>query len=504
MTVTDVHPWGRINEGYVLYFLGGGECGDLIREFDWNSSPLGASEAWPVELQTLVNVMMGSLQPMLIVWGPEQTTLYNNGYSAMCGDRHPAAFGRPFRELWHDIWDRVDPIISAAYAGQGTSMDDIQFTMYRKGYPEETHFSFSYTPVRDPSGAVLGMFCACNEITDAVMAHREKMNQHEKLLQIFKLSPGGVATLVGPDHVFDYANEEYYTLIGLGREIIGKPVAEAVSEVVRQGFIELLDRVYMTGEPFVAKGVHVELNRGPSGEMQNRLIDLSFQPMFGPSDSIVGILVLAQDVTERLADEQHKNLISHELGHRLKNQLAMVQAIASQTLRAAKDIPTAKRLLSDRIGVLSAAHDTVIQGGLGTSKVHKLVNQMLAIHDDPGRPRFDLSGPNLRVGSRPSLSLSLILHELATNALKYGALSTAEGRVALTWSIVGEQRDQFEMTWTESGGPAVIEPKTERSGAKLIKAGLAGAADSTVKIIYEPRGVRCVIVADLMSFQQEH
>lgn len=457
-----------------------------------------------MELQTLVNVMLGSLQPMLIVWGPQQITLYNDGYAAMCGNRHPSGFGHPFKDLWYDIWDGVEPIISAAYAGQGTSMDDIEFVMHRKGYPEETHFSFSYTPVRDGNGIVLGMFCACSEITSEILMRREQKSQQEKLLQIFEMSPSGIATLSGPNHVFEFANEEYYSMIGFGREIIGKPVAEAVSEVVGQGFIDLLDGVYRTGETFASRGVPVELNRGPDGEKQLRMIDLVYQAMRAPDGAISGILVQAQDVTERLAEQKHRELISHELGHRLKNQLAMVQAIASQTLRSAEDIASARKTLSSRIGVLSAAHDTVIQGGLGTSQVHKLVNQMLEVHDDPTSTRFTVSGPNLRVGSRPSLSLSLILHELATNAIKYGALSVPDGKVDIVWSVVREARDMFELVWTESGGPAVMAPERVGSGSRLIKAGLAGAADTRVDILYDPSGVRCHIRADLSSFQQEH
>ncbi len=495
---------GTGRTGTVLNFVGGGECGDLFRGFAWENSPLGVPDSWPVELQTLVNVMLGSLQPMLIVWGPKQTCLYNDGYAVMCGNRHPAAFGHSFQELWFDIWEAVDPIISAAYAGQGTSMDDIEFIMHRKGYPEETHFSFSYTPVRDQSGIVLGMFCACSEITNEIIMRREQESMHEKLLQIFQMSPSGIATLSGPNHIFEFANEEYYSMIGVGRDIIGRPVAEAVSEVVKQGFIDLLDDVYKTGKPFAARAVPVELNRGPDGEKQSRMIDLVYQAMRSGSGEITGILVQAQDVTERLAEQKHRELISHELGHRLKNQLAMVQAIASQTLRSAESLDSARKTLSARIGVLSAAHDTVIQGGLGTSHVHKLVNQMLEVHNDPMASRFTVSGVNLRVGSRPSLSLSLILHELATNAIKYGALSVPEGRVDIRWHVTGGAKDRFELLWTETGGPVVAMPERVGSGSRLIKAGLAGAADSRVDIAYDASGLRCIISADLSSFQQEH
>ncbi|MFK0335319.1 PAS domain-containing protein [Rhizobium sp. NPDC090275] len=480
------------------------ECSKLLNEYDWTSSSLGAVQQWPVELRTLVNVMMGSLQPMLLVWGPAQITIYNDGYAQMCGARHPAAFGASFQDLWQDIWDQVEPIITAAYAGHGTAMDDIEFLMHRNGFPEETHFAFSYTPVRDPWGTVLGMFCACTEITAQVAMRKAEKTQRERMLQVFELSPGGIAMLVGPSHEFEYANLEYQSMVGAGRNIIGKPVRETVSEVVRQGFIDILDRVYVTGEPFVAKGLTVELNRGPDGEKQSRLIDLVYQPMRDDAGAITGILVQSRDVTDVRAEEARQELLSHELGHRLKNQLAMFQAIASQTLRNAPDIVTARQRLSDRIAVLSAAHDTILEGGTGTSKVRRLVKQMIALHDDPDNPRFIIKGPELRVGSRPSLSIALILHELATNALKHGALSEPAGRVEIEWCVSGVERDRFEMTWRETGGPPVVKPMASGSGTRLISAGLNGALDSAVEFDYAPTGLRFRIEADLQTFQKEH
>ncbi|MDO5897236.1 sensor histidine kinase [Agrobacterium sp. Azo12] len=209
-------------------------------------------------------------------------------------------------------------------------------------------------------------------------------------------------------------------------------------------------------------------------------------------------------MTQLRAEEERKSLLSHELGHRLKNQLAMVQAIASQTLRTAPDIATARKRLSDRISVLSDAHDTILEGGRGSSTVRQLVGQMTALHDDLANPRFAASGPDLRIGSRPSLSLSLILHELATNAVKYGALSVASGRIDLRWRVGGVQRNLFELEWIESGGPDVVAPATNGSGMRLISAGLNGTADSHVRVEYHHEGIRCFITADLETFQKEH
>ena len=146
--------------GLDLEFLsGGGEAGALMRARDWANTPLGPPQTWPQPLKTLVGVMLGSRQPMFTAWGPQRIMLYNDGYAELCRDRHPSALGRAFDEVWWDIIDDVGPILDAAYAGQATHMDDIMFMMLRDGRPQETHFSFSYTPVRDETGAPAGVFC---------------------------------------------------------------------------------------------------------------------------------------------------------------------------------------------------------------------------------------------------------------------------------------------------------------------------------------------------------
>lgn len=475
-------------------------CERLLKDFDWTTSPLGPREGWPVELRTLTGVMMGSLQPMLVVWGPERIVIYNDGYAAMCGDRHPQGFGRPFFEMWHDVRERIRPNIDAAFGGRGISMTDSAITLSRNGRSEEAHFAFSYTPVRDPWGKVLGLFCACVETTAEVARQKAEADQRERLAQVFQLSPSGIAMLVGPDHVFDYANEAYFRIIGNNRDIIGRPVHEAVPEAVRQGYIQLLDKVFLTGEPFVAQNLSIELARGPSGEAETRVIDISYQAMRDTMGQINGVLAQVQDVTERAAEDKRRDAISHELGHRLKNQLAMVQAIASQTLRSATDLASARKSLTARIAVLGHAHDTVVQGGGGPGMIADLVARTIAVHDDPLAPRIEAEGPPVPIGARPTLSLSLILHELATNAVKYGALSGRTGRVSIRWAIEG---DRIVILWRETGGPLVVAPAVEGSGSRLIRAGLAGTKECEVVIDHRPDGLECRITADLASFSAD-
>lgn len=158
---------------------GGGEMGGRIRAFDWSASPLGSPSGWPQVLHTLINLMLASSQPMFLVWGPARSLLYNDAYAQILAGKHPA-LGQPFDQVWHEIWDRdLKPIVQRAYAGEALHMDDIPLVMMRNGYPEQTHFSFSYTPVRGPEGGVEGFLCPCLEITEQVMQERRALVRAE-------------------------------------------------------------------------------------------------------------------------------------------------------------------------------------------------------------------------------------------------------------------------------------------------------------------------------------
>lgn len=156
------------------FLAGGGEMGALLRAHDWEASPLGAPQGWPQPLKTLAGLMLAANQPMFVAWGRGRTLLYNDAYAEILASKHPAALGRDFLEVWHEIRADLLPIVEQAYAGRPVHMDDIALTMERRGYPEETHFAFSYTPVRDEAGAVAGFLCPCVEITEQVLAERRR------------------------------------------------------------------------------------------------------------------------------------------------------------------------------------------------------------------------------------------------------------------------------------------------------------------------------------------
>ncbi|MCP3056754.1 PAS domain S-box protein [Aurantimonas marianensis] len=154
------------------FLAGGGEMGERLRSYPWGDTSLGSPHQWPPALTTLVGVMLASNQAMFIAWGPERTFLYNDTYSEILAAKHPDALGRDFLDVWQEIRADLMPIVEQAYSGEPVHMDDITLIMHRKGFREETHFSFSYTPVREETGEVVGFFCPCNEITAQVLAER--------------------------------------------------------------------------------------------------------------------------------------------------------------------------------------------------------------------------------------------------------------------------------------------------------------------------------------------
>lgn len=485
------------------FLQGGGDCGAMLRRMDWSQNPLGWPAAWPDELAVLVGIVLASPQPMFIVWGPERITLYNDAYVPIAGKRHPAGMGQPIERMWFDIWDDVGPMVAAAFRGVGTAMDELRLTMHRNGYPETAHFAFSFNPVRDRAGQVVGMFSPCTETTASVALRDAQQVERKGFLQIFEVALGAVALLEGPDHVFRFANSDYVRLVGR-HDLIGKPVCKALPEVVGQGFITILDTVFRTGESHVGRNIPVTLQSGPGAAPREHFLDYLFHPIRDEAaGAITGIFVQALDVTERVDEEKRRQMILGELSHRMKNQLAMIQAIVNQTLRNATDLASASGVLRDRIRVLSGAHDILIHGHADSTVVEDIVNKVLALHEEAGRARFRVEGPPLPVAARPALSLALILHELSTNAVKYGALSNDAGIVHIRWETVRNAagQDRFVMTWTERGGPRVTAPDAAGSGSLLIQAGLSGTIDCEVGIDYDPAGLRCRIDADLRSVQ---
>ncbi|UUX95405.1 ATP-binding protein [Aquabacterium sp. J223] len=158
------------NEGFLA---GGGELGERMRSHDWAATPLGPPSQWPRSLKTVVRIMLTSRQPIWIGWGPELIYLYNDPYKAIIGGKHPWALGRPTEVVWKEIWKDIAPLLSSAMSGDGTFVESQLLIMERNGYPEETYYTFSYSPIPGDDGAPAGIICANADETQRVISERQ-------------------------------------------------------------------------------------------------------------------------------------------------------------------------------------------------------------------------------------------------------------------------------------------------------------------------------------------
>lgn len=287
--------------------------------------------------------------------------------------------------------------------------------------------------------------------------------------------------------VFNHAAEEFF----------GWPREEVLGRGLWEIFPEGRDR------PF-GEACFGAMERGEVRQMEARS---AFRPghwvelRIGPLRA-GGVAVALRDVTERteahrkMAEAQERlRLMVLELNHRVKNNLATVQAIAVQTLRGAEEPGQAREAFLRRLTALAAAHDILTRENWEGAGVAEIAEGVLRALDDTGE-RIKLDGPPLRLSPKTAISLSMAFHELGANALKYGSLSRPHGEVRLSWRCAGDP-PILEVDWREAGGPPVVAPAVRGFGSRLLERGLAAELSGKVEMIFERDGLRCAIRAPL-------
>jgi PAS domain S-box-containing protein len=236
--------------------------------------------------------------------------------------------------------------------------------------------------------------------------------------------------------------------------------------------------------------------RTPRGEV--RWLQARGQPFYGVEGQPLTLAGVTIDITDRKRVEEHRTLLAQELNHRVKNSMATMQSIAHQTLRNAASLEDAHATLDARLRSLATAHDVLTRESWAGAPLGQIVSEALQAFQDVAAQRFKVRGPEVWLPPRLTLAFSLALHELATNAVKYGALSADEGRVTLEWEIVdATPAPQFWLRWEEVGGPPVVAPERRGFGSRLIERALAAEIGGTAKIDYRRRGVVFTLEAPL-------
>jgi PAS domain S-box-containing protein len=262
----------------------------------------------------------------------------------------------------------------------------------------------------------------------------------------------------------------------LAEEVIGKPITILIPpEREYEGVVERIKR----GD----RADHFEtIRRCKDGHLIN--VSLTASPVRDVNCNLVGSSMIARDITERMEREERERLLMGEISHRAKNMLSVVDAIARQT--ATRDPEHFVDYFSERIRALSANQDLLIENAWYGVEIEDLVCAQLALFADLIGSRIAVHGPKLRLKAASAQAIGLALHELATNAGKYGALSTDTGRVDVRWGTDG---DTFTMSWTERDGPPVSAPKRRGFGTIVMEAMTERSVDGKVDLDYAPSGV---------------
>ncbi|MPT22484.1 MAG: PAS domain S-box protein [Starkeya sp.] len=222
--------------------------------------------------------------------------------------------------------------------------------------------------------------------------------------------------------------------------------------------------------------------------------DIHIDPLRDLAGTTVGLTGAAVDVTERKENEQHLRLLMRELTHRSKNLLAVIQAMARQTARHAGSIDNFVEIFSARLQALSKSHDLLVQESWYGASLNDMVRSQLGHHLDRENSQFTIKGPSLFLKPEAAQNIGLAIHELSTNAAKYGALSVPTGHVDILWTRrTPEAGGGFELSWRERGGPVVSKPEGRGFGSLVIERNLARALDGKVELDFAPSGLICTV-----------
>jgi signal transduction histidine kinase/CheY-like chemotaxis protein len=317
-------------------WLGGGSnMAEQIRTFDWSNTPLGPFEKWPQSLKTSVNLILNSQHPMWIGWGPEVTFLYNDAYIHVLGlVKHQWALGRPASEVWAEIWDICGPLVDKVFKkGEATFYDDVHFYMSRGDFLEETFYSFSYSPIRDESGQVGGLFCPSSDATAQNLSARRtktlsELAAHALLEKSVVAACATSAAILGrnPDDL-------PFVLIYLSDSNQQAVLAEAVGVARGTGFSPL--RVEFDGESpaefsrTIAEAIRTRqprpLNLGhsdglPSGPAGRSVTEAVILPL-SSRETGLGVLVAGVNPTRQMDAEYHTffNLVANQVATAIAN-----------------------------------------------------------------------------------------------------------------------------------------------------------------------------------------
>ena len=402
--------------------------GELIHLRDWSETGLGPVSGWPQSLKTTVGILLRSPVPIALLWGPDGIMIYNDAYSVFAGGRHPLLFGSKVREGWPEVADFNDNVMKVGLSGGTLSYCDQELTLHRKGFPEQVWMILDYSPVLDENGRPAGVLAIVVETTQRVLTERALVKTEERLRQALNAS-GMVGTFdwhVKSDTFFSDARFAEMFSVDPDKGDRGAPLAKYLAGIHPEDaerIANAVNRTITTGERYVQE---YRLLRKDGSIRWVEACGECLAGEDGRPSRFVGVVV---DITSQKNAQERQRLLAREADHRVKNIFANFHSMISLSARSARTPKEMAEALRGRPDALLRAKDLIRPGIMGTEHESKqttmdaLVHTVLQPYEDGSPARIILNGPDVPVGAKAVTGLALALHETATNAAKYGALS---------------------------------------------------------------------------------
>ena len=344
------------------------------------------------------------------------------------------------------------------------------------------------------TGEFLGMIGVNVDTTEREEADAALRDSEENFRLAVEAAPSGMIMTDAGGHIV-MINAHAERLLGYRRD-----------ELVGQRIERLVPKRFRAQHPALRSAYIDEAKARPMGAGRDLFAlhkdgsEIPVEIGLSPLLTSKGMMALAAvvDISSRKEAESHRELLIAELNHRVKNTLAVIQGIANQTFKGERASPEAKEAFEGRIIALACAHDLLTRSNWENAALAELAADTLQAHG-PYQQRISLSGPEVLLSPRYALALGLALHELFTNAVKYGALSNDSGRVELVWSCTPPPDRMLRLVWRETGGPEVVPPTRRGFGSLLLERMLAQDLHGTVATEFDPQGLRCSISTSLST-----
>jgi two-component system CheB/CheR fusion protein len=366
--------------------------------------------------------------------------------------------------------------------------------LYRSGDGLIRRVDFSIVPILNDAGKAVGLVPCGTDITERHSSEMALAESRERLRLATRAARMGTFDYIPATDILQM-DAQAVEVLGLDRDtfsaaeyfdLLDEPYRSALKAATMQGFEadndeQIINQIYRFTCPDGTK-IWIESI-------------VSF--LSGPAKRVVGTV---QDITDRKHAEERQELLLNELNHRVKNSLATIQAMASHTLRHTESVAEFRDSFSGRLQAIARAHDILVGNEASGADLHQLMESQIGPYASVAEGQVVLNGPVVTIGAGVSHALGLIFHELATNAAKYGALSTETGVLHITWALLDDRdRASVRIDWAEAGGPPVTPPTRRGFGSRLIETTLSHSLDGRVALSYDRTGFRAELVTRLME-----